>query len=73
MQEKSKRLLSIDALRGFYIFFISGGAAFLYLIDGKTGWAWVDMLATQMEHPPWGGLTFYDFICPFFYLYQAYL
>ncbi len=66
MQEKSKRLLSIDALRGFDMFFISGGATFLYLIDGKTGWAWVDMLAKQMEHPPWGGFTFFDFIMPLF-------
>ncbi len=66
MKEKSKRLLSIDALRGFDMFFISGGASFLYFIQGKTGWAWVDVLAAQLEHPAWNGFTFYDFIFPLF-------
>ncbi len=64
--EKSKRLLSIDALRGFDMFFISGGAAFLYYLQGKTGLAWVDILATQVEHPEWNGFTFFDFIMPLF-------
>ncbi|MCF6358498.1 MAG: hypothetical protein L3J54_11895, partial [Draconibacterium sp.] len=64
--EKSKRLLSIDALRGFDMFFISGGAAFLYYIKGKTGLAWVDVLAVQVEHPAWNGFTFFDFIMHLF-------
>ncbi len=66
MKEENKRLLSIDALRGFDMFFISGGATFLYFIRGKTGWAWVDVLAEQLEHPAWDGFTFYDFIMPLF-------
>ncbi|MEQ6120326.1 heparan-alpha-glucosaminide N-acetyltransferase domain-containing protein [Reichenbachiella sp. MALMAid0571] len=66
MKEKSRRLLSIDALRGFDMFFISGGGTFLYLINGKTGWAWVDAIADQMKHPAWDGFTFYDFIFPLF-------
>ncbi len=63
---KSKRVLSIDALRGFDMFFISGGAAFLVHIHGKTGMQWVDVLAGQMEHAKWHGFTFYDFIFPLF-------
>ena len=66
IKEKSKRLLSIDALRGFDMFFISGGASFMYLIQGKTGLAWVDVLAAQLEHPAWDGFTFFDFIMPLF-------
>ena len=66
IKEKSKRLLSIDTLRGFDMFFISGGASFLYLVNGKTGWKWVDILAEQMEHPAWDGFTFFDFIMPLF-------
>ncbi len=66
MSEQSKRLLSIDALRGFDMFFISGGASFLYILHGKTGLAWVDVLAEQLEHPAWNGFTFYDFIMPLF-------
>jgi predicted acyltransferase len=62
----SKRLLSIDTLRGFDMLMISGAGSFIYLLHGKTGWAWVDALALQFEHPPWNGFTFYDFIFPLF-------
>ena len=61
-----KRLLSIDALRGFDMLFISGAGTFLLLLEGKTGLTWVDGLAAQMEHPAWHGFTFYDFIFPLF-------
>lgn len=64
--EKPKRLLSIDALRGFDMLFISGAGTFLLLLDGKTGLTWVDTIAQQMEHPAWHGFTFYDFIFPLF-------
>lgn len=64
--KKSKRVLSIDALRGFDMLLISGGATFLVLMENKTGLAWVDWLANQMTHPDWNGFTFYDFIFPLF-------
>ena len=63
---KRKRLLSIDALRGFDMFFISGGAAFLYHLQENTSWAWMDILGAQMKHPDWNGFTFYDLIFPLF-------
>lgn len=66
MKNKNKRLLSVDALRGFDMFFISGGISFLYLLEGKTEWPLVDMLAKQMKHPAWEGFTFFDFIFPLF-------
>ena len=62
----SKRLLSIDTLRGFDMLMIAGAGAFISQLGGKTGWAWVDGLAQQFEHPPWNGFTFYDFIFPLF-------
>ena len=62
----SKRLLSIDTLRGFDMLMISGAGSFIYLLHGKTGWPWVDALALQFEHPAWNGFTFYDFIFPLF-------
>jgi predicted acyltransferase len=62
----SKRLLSIDTLRGFDMLMISGAGAFISLLYGKTNWAWVDGLALQFEHPKWNGFTFYDFIMPLF-------
>lgn len=63
---KSKRLLSIDALRGFDMFFISGGAAFLFHLQENTSWAWMDTVGAQMKHPAWNGFTFYDLIFPLF-------
>jgi predicted acyltransferase len=56
----------VDALRGFDMFFISGGGLFIVQLEGKTGWSWVDTLAVQMEHTAWHGFTFYDFIFPLF-------
>ncbi len=66
MSNKPKRLLSLDALRGFDMFFISGGGTFLVLLNGKTGWPWVDTIAEQLEHVAWDGFVFYDFIFPLF-------
>jgi len=62
----SKRLLSIDTLRGFDMLMIAGAGAFISLLHGKTGLGWVDALALQFEHPAWNGFTFYDFIFPLF-------
>lgn len=62
----SRRLLSIDTLRGFDMLMIAGAGAFISLLHGKTGWAWVDAVALQFEHPAWNGFTFYDFIFPLF-------
>jgi predicted acyltransferase len=63
---KSGRLLSVDALRGFDMLLISGGAGFLVRMKGITDLPWVDQLANQMTHPAWNGFTFYDFIFPLF-------
>ena len=62
----SKRLLSLDTLRGFDMFFIAGGGTFLVLLKDKTGMPWVDTVADQLEHVPWNGFVFYDFIFPLF-------
>jgi len=48
------------------MFFISGGGTFLYLLKDKTGVPWVDAIANQLEHVPWHGFVFYDFIFPLF-------
>jgi predicted acyltransferase len=64
--QPSKRLLSIDTLRGFDMLMIAGAGAFISTLHGKTDLAWVDALALQFEHPDWNGFTFYDFIFPLF-------
>jgi len=62
----SKRIVSIDALRGFDMLMICGADAFFHQLEGKTSMAWVDALSKQFEHPVWIGFTFYDFIFPLF-------
>jgi len=61
-----ERLMSIDALRGFDMFWIIGGAtlwvALCDLFTGAPGSAW----ALQMDHVDWGGMHFIDFIFPVF-------
>jgi len=66
LKEPSKRLVSIDALRGFDMLMICGADAFFRQLEGKTSLFWVDSLARQFEHPEWIGFAFYDFIFPLF-------
>lgn len=66
LPKRSGRLLSIDALRGFDMLLISGGASFLLVLDDASGWGWAQWVAGQMTHPAWHGFTFYDFIFPLF-------
>jgi predicted acyltransferase len=63
---KPGRMVSIDALRGFDMLMIAGGGACIELLEGKTGWGWVDVIAGQLKHPVWNGFAFYDFIFPLF-------
>ena len=66
MTQKTGRLLSLDALRGFNMFFIVGGEwlfiALSLLVTGHAG-SW---LAVQMTHVEWIGLHIYDCIFPLF-------
>ena len=57
------RLLSIDALRGFDMFWITGGDVLARAVAAWLGWRWLDH---QMEHVPWEGFVFYDVIFPLF-------
>ena len=60
------RLMSLDALRGFDMFWILGGEglfAALLVLTGWSGWQWFD---GQMHHSQWHGFTFYDVIFPLF-------
>lgn len=63
---KPRRLLSLDALRGFDMLLISGGGSFILRMEGKTGIPLVDRIAAQFHHASWDGFTFYDFIFPLF-------
>jgi predicted acyltransferase len=60
------RLTSLDALRGFDMFWIIGGEQIAHAAAKLTGWAWLVWLAGQLEHPEWNGFAFYDLIFPLF-------
>jgi hypothetical protein len=63
---KSPRLLSLDALRGFDLFWILGGEGIVHALLALTGWAWVAVMAGQMKHVAWDGFQAYDLIFPTF-------
>jgi predicted acyltransferase len=61
-----ERLYSLDALRGFDMFWIIGGGALFEALAKSTGWSWVNVLAEQMHHAAWNGFRFFDLIFPLF-------
>ena len=65
-QVKLKRLSSVDALRGFDMFWISGGDALFIALFSVGNMPFLHNLAVQFEHPAWGGFRFYDLIFPLF-------
>jgi predicted acyltransferase len=74
----SRRLMSVDALRGFDMFWIMAGDALVYAFNRLAhGGAHVDraaeksfsiasFLADQLDHADWAGFHFYDLIFPMF-------
>jgi predicted acyltransferase len=72
LAQHTQRVVSVDALRGFNFIWILGG-------DGAI-WAFADMardkgtvvsavggfLGRQLNHVPWEGFRFYDFVFPLF-------
>jgi predicted acyltransferase len=63
---KSERLLSLDALRGFDLFWILGGEGVVHALLALTGWAWVAAVSAQLKHVAWNGFQAYDLIFPTF-------
>lgn len=66
-EHTNARLESLDALRGFDMFFITGGATLLVAIAAlfPDSAAW-QAVAKNMEHVPWDGLLHHDTIFPLF-------
>jgi predicted acyltransferase len=61
------RLLSLDALRGFDMFWIIGGEDVLQALATLSGSETFKTLAFRhTSHPEWNGFTFYDLIFPLF-------
>ncbi len=60
------RLVSLDALRGFDMFWILGGDALVYALARTWKIPPFPFLATQLDHVDWAGFHFYDLIFPLF-------
>jgi predicted acyltransferase len=60
------RLMSLDALRGFDMFWILGADAVVGELRKLTDAAPVRFLAGQLDHCAWAGFAFYDLIFPLF-------
>ncbi len=60
------RLISVDVLRGFDMFWIVGGTAIVWALADFGSNPVVDFLANQVEHRDWEGFVFEDFIFPLF-------
>jgi predicted acyltransferase len=61
-----KRVASIDALRGFDMFWIAGGEGIIHAFYKVWPNAATRVLDTQFDHMPWAGFHFYDLIFPLF-------
>ena len=62
----SQRLYSLDALRGFDMFWILGGEEVLHVLAKATNSPFWETLAHQFTHPDWNGFRVYDLIFPLF-------
>ena len=69
---QTSRVVSVDALRGFNIFWILGADGAIWALDrmlrdkGPALSAAGSFLRIQMSHVAWEGFSFYDFIFPLF-------
>jgi len=61
-----QRLYSLDALRGFDMFWIIGGEEIFHTLYKSTGSPFWGALSNQFTHPAWNGFHFYDLIFPLF-------
>ncbi|MCF6312889.1 MAG: DUF5009 domain-containing protein [Verrucomicrobiales bacterium] len=64
--KKSPRLHSLDALRGFDMFWIMGGAGLIHALTSYFDWGWLHLINDQLHHVEWDGFSFYDMIFPLF-------
>ncbi len=64
--ELPERLMSVDALRGFDMFWIVGAGYLVTAIDSWSDSKFWTHVKTQLTHVDWEGLRFYDLIFPLF-------
>lgn len=63
---QAERITSIDALRGFDMFWIKGGEGLVHSLYALVPLPAIAALDGQFEHVAWAGFRFYDLIFPLF-------
>jgi predicted acyltransferase len=66
LNPEPQRLMSLDALRGFDMFWILGADSFVYALHEMNQSPPVAWLAKELDHAEWAGFHFYDLIFPLF-------
>src|SRR5580765_4834435 len=61
-----ERLFSLDALRGFDMFWIMGAEEIFHGLFKITGSPFWGAISNELTHPDWNGFHFYDLIFPLF-------
>src|SRR3954471_3673821 len=61
-----QRLYSLDALRGFDMFWIMGAEEIVHSLFKATGSPFWGAFSNQLTHPAWNGFHLYDLIFPLF-------
>lgn len=62
----AERLMSLDALRGFDMFWIVGAGPLVAALRRLDANPLTELLGTQLTHVDWEGFRFYDLIFPLF-------
>lgn len=62
----SGRLISLDALRGFVMFWIMSGEHIIHALAKAAPFPFFIWMSSQLHHAEWNGITFYDMIFPVF-------
>ncbi|MEY4917941.1 MAG: hypothetical protein RL616_1854 [Verrucomicrobiota bacterium] len=62
----TQRLTSLDALRGFDMFWILGADSLAYALHETSSNPVTKFIAEQLDHAEWAGFKFYDLIFPLF-------
>ncbi len=66
----ANRLYSLDALRGFDMFWIMGAEELFHTMAKATNAPFWKVISNQFTHPAWNGFHFYDLIFPLFLVYR---
>src|SRR5436190_3188072 len=62
----TRRLMSVDALRGFDMFWIIGADSLIYALHQMNANPVTNALNYELDHADWKGFHFYDLIFPLF-------